>query len=142
IRNGLDWNTHVVDFNQFTTDAAAGKLPAVSWLVGGTGDHPPSSICQGEDWTVQRINAIMSNPTEWAHTAIILTWDDFGGFYDHVVPPKGPNPHSQYGPRVPALIISPYARPGFILHDFSTFSSLLKFAQSIYSLPALKGIDP
>ncbi|MFL5624493.1 MAG: alkaline phosphatase family protein, partial [Ktedonobacteraceae bacterium] len=68
IRNGSDWSTHVVNYSQFITDAASGKLPTVSWLVGGTADHPPASICQGENWTVQRINAIMSNPTEWAHT--------------------------------------------------------------------------
>ncbi len=141
IRNGLDWNTHVVDFNQFTTDAAAGKLPAVSWLVGGTGDHPPSSICQGEDWTVQRINAIMSNPTEWAHTAIILTWDDFGGFYDHVAPPTGLNPASQYGPRVPAIIISPYAKHAFVDHTMYSISSVVKFIETTMGLSALGTVD-
>lgn len=141
IRNGPDWNTHVVDFNQFTTDAAAGTLPAVSWLVGGTGDHPPSSICQGEDWTVQRMNAIMSNPTEWAHTAIILTWDDFGGFYDHVAPPAGLNPASQYGPRVPAIIISPYAKHAFVDHTMYSISSVVKFIETTMGLPALGTVD-
>lgn len=141
IRNGPDWNTHVVDFNQFTTDAASGTLPAVSWLVGGTGDHPPSSICQGEDWTVQRMNAIMSNPAEWAHTAIILTWDDFGGFYDHVAPPAGLNPASQYGPRVPAIIISPYAKHAFVDHTMYSISSVVKFIETTMGLPALGTVD-
>ena len=141
IRNGPDWSTHVVDFNQFTVDAAAGKLPAVSWLVGGTGDHPPSSICQGEDWTVQRMNAIMSNPTLWAHTAIILTWDDFGGFYDHVAPPAGLNPASQYGLRVPAIIISPYAKHAFVDHTMYTISSVVKFIETTMGLPALGTLD-
>lgn len=141
IRNGPDWNTHVVDFNQFITDAAAGTLPAVSWLVGGTGDHPPSSICQGEDWTVQRMNAIMSNPAEWAHTAIILTWDDFGGFYDHVAPPAGLNPASQFGPRVPAIIISPYAKHAFVDHTMYSISSVVKFIETTMGLPALGTVD-
>jgi phospholipase C len=141
IRTGPDWNTNVVDFNQFTTDAAAGKLPAVSWLVGGTGDHPPSSICQGEDWTVQRINAIMSNPAVWAHTAIILTWDDFGGFYDHVAPPAGLNPASQYGSRVPAIIISPYAKHAFVDHTMYSISSVVKFIETTMGLSALGTLD-
>lgn len=143
IRLGADWPAHVVDYTHFAADAAAGALPAVSWLVepGRYSDHPPSSICEGENWTVQQINAIMSNPEEWAHTAIILTWDDFGGFYDHVAPPAGPNPYIMYGLRVPAIIISPYARPGNVDHTMYTFSSILKFVEDTYGLPALGSLD-
>jgi phospholipase C len=144
VRFGPEWSTNVVNYGQFAGDAAAGQLPGVSWLVqpAPISDHPPHNICWGENWTVAQINAVMSDPAEWAHTAIIVVWDDFGGFYDHVTPPKGPNPHIQYGPRVPALIISPYARRGFIDHHFYTFSSLLKFVQHILNLPALPGMDP
>jgi phospholipase C len=143
IRMGTDWQTHVVNYSQFARDAAAGTLPPVSWLVepGNVSDHPPAGECAGENWTVQQINAVMSNPVEWAHTAIILTWDDFGGFYDHVVPPVGPNAATMYGLRVPAIIISPYAKPGYVDHTMYTFSSMLKFAEDTFGLPSLTSLD-
>ncbi len=80
-------------------------------LITGYSEHPPASACSGENWTVQQINAIMSGP-DWASTAIFLTWDDFGGFYDHVPPPG----LDQYGlgMRVPLLVISPYALNGVV----------------------------
>jgi phospholipase C len=143
IRNSAEWKSNVVSYSQFAPDAQAGNLPAVSWLVSPPwdSDHPPFSICEGENWTVDQINAVMSNAEEWKHTAIIVVWDDFGGFYDHVAPPAGPNPSLQYGPRVPALIISPYARPSFVDHTFYTLSSLLKLADTVLGLPALPGTD-
>jgi phospholipase C len=143
IRMGADWQTHVVDYKSFATDAAAGTLPAVSWLVepGGVSDHPPSSICAGENWTVQQINAVMSNATLWAHTAIILTWDDFGGFYDHVPPPAGPNPAIMYGFRVPTIIISPYAKAGYVDHTMYSYPSMLKFAEETFGLPSMTDLD-
>lgn len=143
IRMGPDWQSHVVDFKQFATDAAAGTLPPVSWLVqpGGVSDHPPASECASENFTVQQINAIMSNPTKWAHTAIILTWDDFGGFYDHVYPPAGPNPATEYGLRVPTIIISPYAKPGYVDHTTYSFPSMLKFVEDTLGLPSLTALD-
>src|SRR5581483_36504 len=87
IRYSNDWN-YVVPDAQFVKDAAAGNLPAVSWLVtGNANEHPPHSTCLGENWTVKQINAIMKGP-DWPSTAIFLVWDDFGGFYDHVPPPS------------------------------------------------------
>src|SRR5205807_2127363 len=79
IRFGPDWQNHVVNYTRFASDAASGALPTVSWLVegGDVSEHPPHSICAGEDWTVQQINAVMGNRREWVRTAIILTWDDF-----------------------------------------------------------------
>src|SRR5439155_22342798 len=100
-------------------DAAAGTLPPVSWLVepGGVSEHPPHSVCAGENWTVQQLNAVMGNAAMWQETVVILTWDDFGGFYDHVVPPrKAPNTYIEYGLRVPTLLISPYSKTGFVDH--------------------------
>jgi len=143
VRFGPDWQSHVVDQSQFSADAAAGTLPPVSWLVQpqNVSDHPPASICQGENWTVQQINAIMGNPEEWAHTAIILTWDDFGGFYDHVPPPPGPNPQVEYGYRVPTIIISPYASPGYIDHTTYSYPSILKFIEDTLELPPLGSLD-
>ncbi len=81
--------SNVVSSTQFVSDAASGNLPQVSWLVSdqGDSDHPPSSMCLSENWAVQQINAVMKGP-QWNSTAIFLTWDDFGGFYDHVPPPR------------------------------------------------------
>ncbi|PZS08514.1 MAG: hypothetical protein DLM70_02550 [Chloroflexi bacterium] len=143
VRYGPSWTTNVVDYSTFPTDAAAGTLPSVSWLVqpGTVSDHAPNSMCAGENWTVQQINAVMSNQALWAHTVIILTWDDFGGFYDHVPPPIGPNGALEFGPRVPAIIISPFAKRGYVDHTFYNFASILKFVEDTYNLPSLNGLD-
>lgn len=143
VRYGPDWATNVVNYDQFATDAASGNLPAVSWVTTpwALSDHPPSSVCIGENFTVSEINAVMQNEEEWRHTAIVVTWDDFGGFYDHVAPPAGANPQDSYGPRVPAIIISPYARRHFIDHTMYSFISMLKFAETMLGLPALSSVD-
>ena len=97
-------------------------------------DHPPASICEGENWTVRALNAVMKS-SAWRSTAVILTWDDFGGFYDHVPPP-----HVDIyglGPRVPAIIISPWARAGYIEHRTLEFSSVLRLIERILGLPTL-----
>jgi len=141
IRYSALWKTNVVPVSQFITDAENGNLPAVSWVVtGGQSEHPPASTCVGENWTVEQINGIMQGPlTQWNSTAIFLTWDDFGGFYDHVAPPSV----DQYGlgPRVPLLIISPYAIPGHISSTQYEFSSVLKFIEDVFSLPPLTARD-
>jgi phospholipase C len=140
IRYGPDWNTNIEDNAQFDTDALNGKLPAVTWLVppNGKTEHPPTSACYGENWTVDRINAIMQGP-DWNSTAIFLTWDDFGGQYDHVAPPS----LDQFGlgPRVPLIIISPYAKAGHISHTQYEFSSVLKFIEKRFGLPSLTARD-
>lgn len=111
IRNGPLWTTNIANYTQFPTDAAAGNLPAFSWLVNGTeNDHPfGTGTCNSENWAVNQINAIMQGP-DWDSTVIFMTWDDFGGFYDHVPPPT----LDQFGlgPRVPLIIISPYSQNG------------------------------
>jgi phospholipase C len=143
IRETQQWQQHVVDYMQFAKDAAAGSLPTVSWLVqpDATSDHPGASVCAGENWTVSQINPIMQNSSLWQSTAILLTWDDFGGLYDHVVPPVGPNSHLEYGFRAPLIVISPYAKPHYIDHTQYTFPSMLKFAETILGLPSLGGLD-
>jgi phospholipase C len=95
-------------------------------------------MCAGEDWTVEYLNALMKSQY-WDSTAVILTWDDFGGFYDHVAPP-----HVDLyglGPRVPAIVISPYARPGFIDHTTYEFASVLRFIETIFDVPPLTSRD-
>lgn len=134
IRNSSQWSTSVVPPTQFDTDVQDGTLPAISWLTSDLqySDHPPESICQGENWTVARINAIMKSPL-WKSTVIVLTWDDFGGFYDHVAPPvEGPY---SLGPRVPTLIISPYAKPHAINHLQLDFRSIVKYVENNFHLP-------
>lgn len=139
IRNGSLWNEHVVPDSQFAEDAQKGSLPAVSWLVTGeASEHPPLSTCVGENWTVRQINAAMQGPA-WNSTVILLTWDDFGGFYDHVAPPAV-EPLS-LGPRVPLVIISPYARKGHISHTQYEFPSFLRFAEVRFHLPPLTKRD-
>ena len=101
-------------------------------------EHPPASVCVGENWTVEQINAIMLG-SNWESTAIFLTWDDFGGFYDHVSPPVVDN--FGFGPRVPFLVISPWAKPGFIDHTALEFSSVLKFIEERFDLDALTARD-
>ncbi len=134
------WDQHVVSYEQFAVDAVNGQLPAVSWLVVGSGksEHPPASVCAGENWTVEQLNAVMQGP-DWNSTAIFLTWDDFGGFYDHVPPPVVDN--FGFGPRVPLLIISPYAKPGHVSHTVYEFSSLLKFVEVRFGLEPLTARD-
>ena len=140
IRNTSIWSENVVPDTQFATDAASGNLPAVSWLVTGpTSEHPPNSTCWGENWTVQQLNALMQGP-DWNTTAVFLTWDDFGGFYDHVPPPPALDEYG-LGPRVPLLLISPYARPGYISHTQYEFSSVLKFIEDRFGLTPLTERD-
>ncbi|HEX8918005.1 MAG TPA: alkaline phosphatase family protein, partial [Chloroflexota bacterium] len=119
IRFSSLWKTNVPSSTQFVTDVKTGHLPQVSWLVTNEqqSDHPPYSICVGQSWAVKQINAIMQSQY-WKSTLIVLTWDDFGGFYDHVVPPV--LDHISLGPRVPTILISPYARPHYIDHHTLT----------------------
>jgi hypothetical protein len=132
------WSATYAPDTQFVTDVQNGNLPSVSWLVTlGGNEHPPISTCMGQNWTVQEINAVMQSTKYWTTepTAIVMTWDDFGGFYDHVTPPS----LDMYGlgPRVPLLIISPYAKPGYVSHATMEASSVLKFIEERFGLPSL-----
>jgi phospholipase C len=139
IRMSSLWGEHVVPASQFEQDAATGNLPAVSWLVTGPeSEHPPWSTCLGEGWSVREFNAVMKGP-DWESTAIFLTWDDFGGFYDHVPPPDVD--YLGLGPRVPLLIISPYARSGYVSHTVYEFSSFLRLVEMRFGLDPLTERD-
>jgi phospholipase C len=108
--------------------ARAGTLPAVSWIVpsGPDSEHPPASIHRGQAYVTAVINAAMKSP-DWPSTAIFLSWDDWGGFYDHVIPPAVDG--NGYGLRVPGLVISPYARKGYIDHQTLSTDAYLKFIE-------------
>jgi phospholipase C len=136
IRNGPLWTSNVVNDTTFIADALAGNLPSVTWLTTGRHmtEHPPQSVCSGENWTVNALNAVMQGP-DWNSTAIFIIWDDFGGFYDHVPPPI----EDTYGlgERVPFLVISPYAKPHHISSTQYEASSILKFVEERFGLPPL-----
>jgi phospholipase C len=114
--------------SEFYPGARQGRLPAVSWIAPsqGNSDHPPANIATGQAYVTNLINTIMSGP-DWKSTAIFLAWDDWGGFYDHVTPPRVDA--AGYGIRVPAMVISPYARQGFIDHQTLSFDAYLKFIE-------------
>jgi phospholipase C len=140
IRNTPKWAQHVMTVDQFERDVQNGVLPNVSWLVtdGPQSEHPPSSTCVGEQSTMRYLRQIMNSPI-WSSTAVFVTWDDGGGFYDHVPPPKA----DVYGlgVRVPMLVVSPYSRPGYISHTRYEFSSLLSFVETRWGLPPLTPRD-
>jgi phospholipase C len=107
--------------------ARDGTLPSVSWVMPtmGRSEHPPTDINEGQTWVTNVLNAAMSGP-DWLHTAIFLTWDDWGGFYDHVRPPSVDD--NGYGLRVPGIVISPWVRPG-IDHQTLSFDAYLKLIE-------------
>ncbi|MHB8690346.1 MAG: alkaline phosphatase family protein [Solirubrobacteraceae bacterium] len=119
---------NIQDSNNVFADARRGTLPAVSWVVpsGDDSEHPPFNIQAGQEHVTNLINAIMSGP-DWSSTAIFLAWDDWGGFYDHVKPPTVDG--QGYGLRVPGIVISPYAKHGYIDHQTLSFDAYLKFIE-------------
>ena len=140
IRNDQAEWSHIRPIANFASDAKAGTLPAVTWVTPGTSFscHPTALMSKCENWLTQQINAIMAGP-EWASTVVFVSWDDFGGFYDHVPPPV--SDAFGYGIRVPLLIISSFVTPGTVCHTQSSFDSLLSFVEKNWSLPALTQRD-
>lgn len=114
--------------DKYYAAAKSGTLPSVSWVVpsGALSEHPPSPISYGQSYVTSLINAAMSGP-EWDSTAIFLAWDDWGGFYDHVKPPSVDI--NGYGLRVPAMVISPYAKQGYVDHQTLSFDAYDKFIE-------------
>ena len=118
----------IKNLSAFYTAAQDGTLPAVSWIAPtqANSDHPPANLATGQAYVTNLINTIMRGP-DWDSTAIFLTWDDWGGFYDNVVPPMVDQ--NGYGLRVPALVISPYAKKGYIDHQTLSFDAYNKFIE-------------
>jgi phospholipase C len=119
---------NIQSLSAFFSAAKAGTLPSVSWITpsGDDSEHPPASVHQGQAYVTALINAVMKS-RDWKSTAIFLSWDDWGGFYDNVVPPAVDR--NGYGLRVPGLVISPYARKGFIDHQILSSDAYLKFIE-------------
>ncbi len=122
---------NVQSLTNFFAAAQAGTLPAVSWVDpnGTVSEHPPALVSAGQTYVTGLINAIMQSP-DWDSTAIFLSWDDWGGFYDHVVPPA--IDQNGLGLRVPGIVISPYARQGFIDHQVLSHDDYNKFIEDLF----------
>jgi phospholipase C len=119
---------NIAPLTGFLAAARSGTLPAVSWIVPSqrVSEHPPARVSVGQAYVTKLVNAVMRSP-DWSSTAIFVTWDDWGGFYDHVAPPQVDE--NGYGLRVPGLVISPYARRGYIDHQVLSFDAYLKFIE-------------
>jgi phospholipase C len=137
-----DWTNNVIQPNnaQILTDISSGNLAAVSWVIptGQASDHNIATDGSGPSWVASIVNAI-GNSQYWQDTAIIITWDDWGGWYDHVAPQLVLNNSYEQGFRVPLIVVSPYAKAAYISKVHHDFGSILKFIETTFSLPA---IDP
>jgi phospholipase C len=131
---------NTITADKFLSDVANGNLASVVWVTTefAQSEHPPADIVTGEHYVTNLINGIMESKY-WDSTAIFLTWDDYGGWYDHVPPPQVDS--FGFGFRVPCLIISPYAKEGLIDNTLSEHSSILKFIETVYTLPSLTSRD-
>jgi phospholipase C len=123
--------SNITDVTNFYKDAKAGTLPAVSWITPSNpnSEHPPALISDGQAWVTSLVNAVMQSP-DWNSSAIFLSWDDWGGFYDHVIPPTVDE--NGYGLRVPGIVISPYAKQGTIDHQVLSHDAYVKFIEDVF----------
>jgi phospholipase C len=119
---------NIQDLSRFYTAARLGTLPAVSWIIPSYpfSDHPQATLSDGQAYIDSLLQAVMTGP-DWLSTAVFLTWDDWGGFYDHVSPPVVDM--NGYGLRVPGVVISPYARRGVVDHQVLSFDAYAKFIE-------------
>ena len=134
------YNANFVSRGEIFSDIQDKTLPQVSWVIPSSpiSDHPPANITLGEYWVTDVVNAVMESQY-WQNTVIIILWDDYGGFFDTVAPPS----IDTYGLgfRCPALIVSAYARAGYIDHTFYSFESTLKFIEWRFGLHSLNSRD-
>src|SRR6266511_183955 len=134
------WQSHVFPVDGLVQDVRDDRLPPVTWVTPRfeLSEHPEYSFCWGQNWTTRIVNAIMASPM-WKDTAIFITWDDYGGFYDHIPPPQVDR--FGFGIRVPLLLISPYAKHGYVDHTVGEFSSVLRFIEDNWGLTQLTPRD-
>jgi len=140
VYNNPSQRSRLVDTSQFYKDAKEGRLPQVSWIIpsGAVSEHPPASVREGMAYVTGLVNAVMQGP-QWNTSAIFISWDDWGGFYDHVPPPK----IDEYGLgiRVPGLVISPYARQSYIDHKTYSFESWLRIVEERFGVEPMTARD-
>ncbi len=142
VRHGPEWSTNVTwpETNVFK-DVSNDSLPAVSWVIPDfqNSDHPAATGDAGPSWVAQVVNSI-GQSSAWDTTAIIIVWDDWGGWYDHVKPP-GQYRFGGLGFRVPMIVISPYAKRGYIAHAPYEFGSIVQLVEDNWGLPRLGTTD-
>jgi len=141
IRFSKDWsNGDIADSSQFFNDVQSGRLPAVSWIVptGGNSDHPGGASDDGPAWVASLVDAIGQSPA-WSSTAIFITWDDWGGWYDHVPPQQ--IDQNGFGFRVPLIVVSPFAQNNYVSHTQHEFGSILHFTEEQFGLSSLGNRD-
>ena len=136
VRYGPDWNNIIAPQTRFLTDAANGDLASVNWVSPShdDSDHPSYHKDTGPSWVASVVNAV-GESSYWDTSAIIVVWDDWGGFFDNAPPPQ-PD-FRGLGMRVPCLIISPYAKQGYVSHTQLEFASVLKFIEEVYGLGSI-----
>jgi phospholipase C len=145
---GPAWSNVIIPQTHVLKDIAHHSLPGVTWVIpsGQASDHPAANQGTGPSWVASIVNAI-GNSSYWANTAIIITWDDWGGWFDHLPPPQVRVDCSEwgcgyiYGFRVPLIVISPYAKPGYISHVQHDFGSILNLIEETYGLGSLGYAD-
>jgi phospholipase C len=142
MRFGADWTRVILEPTPtpIFADIAQGQIPGVSWVIptGLASDHAGANDGSGPSWVADLVNAI-GESSLWPHTAIFISWDDWGGWYDHVAPPIYNS--YEYGFRVPLIVVSPYAKHGYISHVIHDFGSILKFVETNFNLPSLGYAD-
>jgi phospholipase C len=142
VRHGSEWSTNVVSpETDVFTDIARNTLAAVSWVVPDyrNSDHPGDNSDSGPSWVAQVVNAIGQSPA-WNTTAVLIVWDDWGGWYDHV-PPPGTRRYGGLGFRVPLLAVSPYAKDGYVSHNQYELGSIVRFVEDNWDLGRLGTTD-
>jgi phospholipase C len=128
--------THFVDRTSFFADAANGTLPSLSWVIPSTADsdHPPADIRSGQSWVASVVDAVEASP-EWNSTLLMITWDEYGGYYDHVAPPLRDLVGDGF--RVPLLLVSPWVRQGAVDHHAMDFGSILRLMEKRFGFACL-----
>ncbi|MBV8117991.1 MAG: hypothetical protein JOZ01_08420, partial [Candidatus Eremiobacteraeota bacterium] len=142
VRHGTEWSTNVISpETRVFQDIANDRLPSVSWIIPdfANSDHPAAPSDTGPSWVAQVVNAIGASPA-WSSTATIIVWDDWGGWYDHVKPP-GLYRFGGLGFRVPMLVVSPFAKRGYIARNTYEFGSIVQFVEDNWKLPRLGTTD-
>jgi len=139
VRYGADWRNVITPPPTILTDVKAGKLAAVTWVAPdwSYSDHAGSGTTLGPSWVAAVVNRIGESKF-WNSTAIVVLWDDFGGWYDHVPPPQ--LDFKGLGIRVPCIIISPYVHQGVVIHTQYEFGSVLRFVEQAFNLPELGSV--
>lgn len=131
---------HFVPNTQFFSDARAGNLPNLAWVIpfSKESDHPPQNVTRAESFVASVVDAVETSP-DWNSTALFITWDDYGGFYDGVAPPTVGNQTLSF--RVPLIVVSPYTSAGMVNHSQGYFESLLHFMESSFGLGCITSRD-